>query len=162
MSKYFKLVLLLFCITGSLSSCCGNKSSGADLSRYKTGSFALPNADVFTVYIAETSSQQYFGLRKIKVQNFDARMGMLFPQDQMLIRQFWMPETFFDLDIVFMDQNFLILDIHRALKHYPFKAKQGEVPMSRKVLSQHVLEVKSYSSLASRLQIGMKLAFTVN
>jgi len=159
MSKYFKLVLLLFCIAGSLSSCCDSKSSSVHLSSYKTGAFALPNADVFTVYIAETAKQQRLGLSNIKTEDFDVSKGMLFPQDQMLIRQFWMPETHFDLDVFFMDKDFFIIDIHRGLQHYPFKPKKGEVPMSKKVLSQHVLELKAYSALAEQLQPGMQLEF---
>lgn len=157
MAHYFKFTVVFFCITALLPACCSKELSSAHLSKYQTAIISLPSGDTFLAYIANTPEQQRLGLSQIKDGDFDLTRGMLFPKEEIQIRQFWMPETYFDLDVIFMNENYTITDIHRALEHYPFKAKKGEVPMSKKVLSQHVLEVKSYSDLANKLQIGMKL-----
>jgi uncharacterized membrane protein (UPF0127 family) len=134
-----------------------NASTSDHLKSYKTQSFKLPSGEEFSVYIAETYEQQKRGLSGIKPEDFPLNKGMLFPETEMRARQFWMPETHFDLDLFFMSANYYILDIHRGLKHYPKKGDRSEVPLSKEVFSQHVLELKANSPLAKKLKHGMLL-----
>lgn len=144
------LIYLLF-----LTSC--NASTSKHLDSYKTQTFAISDGTEFKVYIAKSDKQQELGLSKIKSQDFSHKEGMLFPENHMFIRQFWMPETHFDLDVFFMNEDYYILEVHRGLKHFKGKGSRSEVPLSKRVFSQHVLELKANSSLAKKLSPGMSL-----
>lgn len=132
------------------------------LSDYAMGTLTLPTGYSFYVYIAATDLQRKKGLSGITKDSFPSDRGMLFIYQEMALRHFWMPETHFDLDIVFMKSDFEIIDIQRQLKHFPYSASEGEVPRSKPVSSQFVLEVKSGSILANQLHIGEKLVFDAN
>lgn len=137
------------------------ESSSLHLLKYQTSVFILPSGEEFKVYIARTPEQQKLGLSKIRSSNFSESEGMLFPAKKMFMRQFWMPETYFDLDIFFMNEDYYIIDIHRGLKHYPKKVRnkteKARVDISKEVFSQHVLELRSGSSLAKKIVPGMLL-----
>ena len=147
------MLFLFFCF--NLSSC--NASSSAHLEDYKTRTLILDSGEEITVFIAESEDQQRKGLSSIKDRDFKYNMGMLFPESKMRERQFWMPETYFDLDIFFMNEDFYILDIHRGLKHNPKSRDKVEPTYSKVVFCQHVLELKSSSPLAKKLRPGMIL-----
>lgn len=150
-----KNLIIFLCLFGVLAAC--DASTSAHLSEYKKQTFTLPSGDTFEAYVAVTGDQQKKGLSGIKPQHFDASKAMLFPARRMYLRQFWMPDTHFDMDVIFMNQDYYILDIHRNLKHHPFKIKDRSVPLSKEVYSQHVLEVKANSELAKKLKPGMLL-----
>lgn len=149
-----KLILFLnFSI--ALTSC--NTSSSVHLKNYKKGYIQLPSGKILTVFIAETDDQQRQGLSNIKDQDFQNDWGMLFPEKKMSVRQFWMPSTYFNLDIVFMNQDYYILDVHKNLQHNPKSKYEAEPVYSKAVYSQHVLEVKADSPLAKEFIPGMVL-----
>lgn len=134
-----------------------NASTSEHLKTYKTQTYLLPSGEELKVYIAQTYPQQKKGLSGILPEDFKSNEGMLFPENEMRVRQFWMPDTHFDLDLFFMNADYYILDIHRGLKHYPKKGDRSEVPLSKEVFSQHVLELKANSPLAKKLKHGMVL-----
>lgn len=142
-----------------ITSC---KSSSSDhLKSYTVKELLLPNNEKLKVFIADTSLRQKKGLSKIKNEDFPSNAGMFFPGKRMYLRQFWMPETHFDLDVIFLNQGFYVLDIHRNLKHYTGKKRdRTNVPLSKEVLSQHVLEVKSKSKISKMIKPGMVLRWT--
>ena len=154
----FPGLTLFFSIVGLLTSCTTN--SAEHLKSYPVKTLSLPSGKTVKVYIANSYQRQKDGLSKIKSEDFSSTEGMLFPEDRMMLRQFWMPETHFDLDVIFMNEDYYVLDIHRSLKHYPAKGERGIVPLSKEVFSQHVLEVRSDSPLAKEIQPGMTLNFS--
>ena len=111
------------------------------------------------IFEADSPVRQRRGLSGIQSKDFPSDWGMLFPADKLSRRQFWMPDTHFDLDIIFMSADYYVLDIHRGLKHFPFKQPQHKIPLSKEVLSQHVLELRSDSPHAASIQPGMILQF---
>lgn len=151
----YGLILTLF-LSLSITSC---KSSADHLKDYRLSELKLDSGTVLKVYIAESREQQSRGLSQIKSNDFGPKETMLFPLPRMKYRQFWMPETHFDLDIIFMNADYYVLDIHRKLKHYPKKNPRSKVPMSKEVFSQHVLEIRSDSPHAKEIQPGMTLKF---
>ncbi len=149
--------LILFLSLLSLLSGC-NASTASHLQSYKQVIMTLPTGEKLKTYIAESRSQQTKGLSGIKPKDFKDNEAMLFTGNTMMERQFWMPDTHFDLDIIFMNQDFYILDIHRSVPHFPRKPKfKGEVPLSKVVFSQHILEVKSNTKFSKKIHPGMQL-----
>jgi len=153
-----KLIIFLSYLT-ILTGC--DASTSEHLKAYGTGLLTLPTGQEIQVIIAQTAAQQTRGLSKVASADFDESLGMLFPANHMSARQFWMPETHFDLDLFFMDANYYIIDVHRGLKHQSVMGRRSDVPMSKKVFSQHVLELKSGSPLSKKLEPGMLLKFKV-
>ncbi len=154
-----KLIIFLIYL-GFLTAC--NASTAKHLQDYKQAKIILPSGEEVKVYIAETMRQQRKGLSGIRPEDFSKKEGMLFPEKQMFVRQFWMPETYFDLDLIFMNADYYVLEIHRGLKHYPHKPDRGKTPFSKKVFSQHVLELRADSPLAKKIKPGMVLRIKSN
>ena len=96
-------------------------------------------------------------ITKIKPDQLKDNEGMLFPENEMKQRMFWMPNTHMNLDIFFLNKDFYVLDIHRNLQHFPKRYPESEIPRSKTVYSQHVLELKSSSPLAAKIKRGMIL-----
>ncbi len=138
-----------------LTSC--NASTANHLSEYKKVKLKIENKLELIIYIAQTDAEQKRGLSGIKQNDFSLNQGMLFPKDEMDYRQFWMPNTYFDLDLFFMNSDFYILDVHRRLKHFPHEGPKNNIPLSKTVFSQHVLEIRSDSPVAKILKPGMKI-----
>lgn len=140
-----------------LSACGGERSSAGHLEDYSKAQMMMSTGESFVVYNAKTLEERRLGLSRIQDKDFDASRGMLFIYQESASRQLWMPETYFDIDAFFLNEEFQIIDAQRALKHFPYKADEGNVPRSKKVLARYILELKSESVLAEKLKLGMKL-----
>jgi len=147
-------ILIILIIFPLISSC---DDTAPKFKSFEQAEFKTPSGKVVKVYIAKSPTEQAIGLSGTKPEQFADDEAMLFPANKMLERQFWMPETFMDLDLFFMNEDYYILDIHRNLKHFTKRVPERDVPRSKTVFSQHVLEMKSKSSLSQELEIGMKL-----
>jgi uncharacterized membrane protein (UPF0127 family) len=124
---------------------------------YRTTEIILDAETKLITFVAITDQQQRQGLSSLKPEQFADNYAMLFPAKRDKVRQFWMPDTHFDLDIFFLSKDFYVLDIERNFPHYPHKGPEDRIPMTRPVLCRHVLEVKSSSPLAKKIKIGMIL-----
>ena len=155
-------IILFFCLLTLVTSCNTGASgnSAEHIKSYPKKTLKLDDIKI-KVFVADTDERQRKGLSTIKSEDFPANWAMLFPLEAMRVRQFWMPETHFDLDVIFMNGDYYVLDIHKGLKHYPKTGgRRGiEVPLSKEVFSQHVLEVRADSPIASKIKPGMTLEF---
>jgi uncharacterized membrane protein (UPF0127 family) len=145
------ILLVLFPL---ISSC---NDTAPQFHQFEQANFKVPSGKNIKVYIAISAQEQAIGLSGTKPEQFSDSDAMLFPAKEMSERQFWMPETYMDLDLFFMNEDYYILDIHRNLKHFTKRQPEHLVPRSKTVYSQHVLEMKSSSPFSKELQIGMKL-----
>lgn len=152
------LWLPLICTSLLLAACKNNDSSAAHLQNYQTRLITLPSQEQFFAYLADTASKRNLGLSGIKTEDFADNDSMLFSYKSTADRQFWMPDTYFDLDVFFLDEEFRVIDVHRQLKHFPHSVDEGkDVPRSKIVASHYALEIKSTSPLAHKLRPGMTL-----
>ena len=69
-----------------------------------------------------------------------------------------MPDTYFDLDILFLDGNFKITHIERNVPHHP--SRKGAIPRVPPQRAHYVLEIKGRTPLSKKLKKGMLLQFT--
>lgn len=158
--RQLSFTLFLICLILVTSCKTDATASSADhLKDYPVKTLKVDDIEI-KVFIADTYERQKKGVSTIKSKDFKPDWGMLFPEDRMGYRQFWMPETHFDLDVIFMNGDYYILDTHKGLKHYPKKGIRGvEVPLSKQVFSQHVLEIRADSPIAKKIKPGMTLEF---
>ena len=98
----------------------------------------------------------------LESKDFSGTEGMFFTGAKMYPRQFWMPETHFNLDIIFLNADLYVLDIHKNIQHYKTREPKHKVPLSKEVISQHVLEIRADSPLSGKVQPGMILKWSDN
>lgn len=153
------LLLIKIMLLSQLISCNEIEKSASKnpFNSYQQGEITLPSGKRLKVYMAVSDEQQQMGLSHIKLNEFADDETMLFTGTKDSTRQFWMPDTFFNLDIIFLNEDLYVLDIHRNLQHFPKSGPRSEIPLSKKVYCQHVLEIKSTSPWASEIQPGMIL-----
>lgn len=116
-----------------------------------------PSGKVIETTLLITLKEQEQGLSGVKPEDFDDEQGMLFFYTSEDERHFWMPDTYFDLDLFYLDKNLIITDIIRKLPHYKGRANPNQIPRARGVWSRHVLEMKSSSNISQSLKMGDKL-----
>lgn len=148
MRKLLSLILLLTLIACQSES--RNSRNGLD----RKIELITPGGESIETTLAIDPKEQEKGLSGTKPEDFDEDEGMLFfyvGEDE---RHFWMPDTYFDLDLFYLDKDLKIIDIIRKLPHYIGRASPELIPRARGVWSRHVLEMKSSSAISQRLKIG--------
>lgn len=116
-----------------------------------------PHGDKINTRLVYTPKDQEQGLSGVQERDFKDDQGMLFFYLSPDMRYFWMPDTYFDLDIFYLDQDLKVIDIIRKLPHYIGRHNPELIPRARGVWSLHVLEMKASSAIAKKLQIGDQL-----
>lgn len=118
--------------------------------------------DVISASLAYSPSVQEQGLSGVQAEDFDHDDGMLFYYLQDDEKHFWMPDTYFDLDLIYLDQNFKVVDIIRKLPHYKGRANPELIPRARGVWARHVLEMKADSEISRKIKEGDQLQLKTN
>lgn len=161
-----KTILLSFLLV--ISACGKNSSSGISQETQDSTSSSetrntlkevfliTPDGHIVDASIAYKSADQQQGLSGVKPENFNDSMGKLFMYSKEASRVFWMPDTYFALDIICLDENLVIKEIVWALPAYSGNVN-SEIPRAPAVTSRHVLEMKAGSPISASLRIGDKL-----
>jgi uncharacterized membrane protein (UPF0127 family) len=113
-----------------------------------------PTHQKIKLHFALTKKEQLKGLSGLKSNDFNTKEGMLFVNKEMGPRKFWMPDTFFDLDIIFLDSNLKIVGIEKSVKAHPGMQEPPEIQKTETYTAQFVLETISGSSFSKNLKMG--------
>lgn len=116
-----------------------------------------PKGMTIKTKLAITPAEQEQGLSGVQPENFEDDQGMLFYYLEDSDKHFWMPDTYFDLDLFYLDKDLRVLDIVRKLPHHKGRHNEDLIPRARGVWCRHTLEMKASSPLAATLQIGDQL-----
>ena len=159
-----KIVLLLFTIAAFQS--CGEKSESKkkvkpiEISFKKEGELSFikqKNDSLITtidIEIAETAYETETGLMYRK--SMERNQGMLFVFPDERLHAFYMKNTEFPLDLIFIKQDFTIASIQENAQ--PF----DESPLPSKVPIQYVLEINASLAQEWQIAVGDKIVFTKN
>ncbi len=167
-----KLIFFLFLCT--LSACqekapAPGKTEVATFKQLRAGSasdplqsvrrfnLAHPSGRVIKTVLLVSPIEQEVGLSGTKAHEFEENEGALFWYPSNGIRRFWMPDTYFNLDLVFLDEQLTVIDIDRNLVAHPGRQEPPEIAFSKTVQARHVLEVKAGSPISDVLKIGDRL-----
>lgn len=126
-----------------------------NLSLMEKRALVLHSAHVVQAYIAKTPQEQEIGLSGTK--SLEDNEGMLFSYPSMTPLRFWMPNTFLDLDIFFMNENLEVIHIERGVPAHPGHSEPPKIYRTATIRSQYVLELKAGTSIGKRIQLGHKL-----
>ena len=103
----------------------------------------------FDVELAVIPADQARGLMFRK--KMDDHVGMFFIFDRDEIRHFWMRNTLISLDMIFIDNTFLVVDIHRGAKPL------DETVISSRKPARYVFEVNAGRAEKCRIKPGTKV-----
>jgi uncharacterized membrane protein (UPF0127 family) len=118
-----------------------------------------PSGQVIKTSLVYSPHDMEQGLSGVQSQDFSDDQGMLFFYTSEQEMHFWMPDTYFDLDLFFLDKELKITDIIRKLPHYIGRANPELIPRARGVWAKYVLEMKAGSSIADKIKIGDSLVW---
>lgn len=107
--------------------------------------------------LAITRDEHQKGLSGLTPKQFGQNEGMLFINPQMGIRQFWMPDTYFNLAIIFLDQNLQIVGIETDVPHHPGFKEPPSIYRTKEYFAQYILETKTESPFNKKLKTGDQL-----
>ncbi|WP_185903044.1 DUF192 domain-containing protein [Bacteriovorax stolpii] len=122
-----------------------------------TYQMANPENKKVTVRLALTRAEHQQGLSGIKDADFPVTEAMLFVNDSMGTRRFWMPDTYFKLDIVFLDSQLKVVGIEKDVPFHPGLAEPPVIYRTKSYEAQFVLETKGSSPFSKKLKVGDKL-----
>ncbi len=148
-------LIIIFALFSGVS--CNESNPINPFREYKKITLTTESGTEIQTYVAKSADKQRLGLSFVQPSDFNDDDAMLFTGETYKMRQFWMPETFFNLDIFFLGSNFEILDVHRNIQHYTKRTPQEAVPLSKVSYCQHVLELKATSPISKSLKVGDKL-----
>lgn len=161
MSHIFGHVLVSFLL---IFSGCKDKEIAGQLSpamqklqNYTQKSLLLPSGEKLHTFIAQSAREQVQGLSGIQDKEFLANFAMFFPGEVDQERSFWMPDTYFNLDIIFLDKDMKVVEIARDTTFHPGRNEPPSIAKTQKVFCRHVLEVKSSSELSKKIRFGQQL-----
>ncbi|MGE3609874.1 MAG: DUF192 domain-containing protein [Bacteriovoracaceae bacterium] len=107
--------------------------------------------------LAISLKEQQQGLSGIKPEDYPDDEGLLFFYLEDGERNFWMPDTYFDIDLIYLDKDLKVLDIIRKLPHHIGRINTSLIPRARPVWCRHTLEMKAGSAISAEIKIGEKL-----
>ncbi len=150
MGKLLSLLLLF-----TLSACQSESRNSNNVQNpLKKVELITPSGETIETTVAITPAEQEQGLSGVKPEDFQDNQGMFFfylSEDE---RHFWMPDTYFDLDLFYLDKDLKIIDIIRKLPFYVGRANPDSIPRARGVWCRHTLEMKATSEIAAKLKMG--------
>ena len=141
-------VLMLFTLIACQSESRNNKGVSRSLE------LVTPSGEIIETTLAITPAEQEQGLSGVKPDDFSDKQGMLFYYLDDGEKNFWMPDTYFALDLIYLDKDLKILDIIRKLPYYVGRANPNLIPRARPVWSRHTLEMKATSPISQKLKVG--------
>lgn len=116
-----------------------------------------PNSEKVNVRLAITRFEHSRGLSGIKPSDFPFTESMLFVNDGMGDRRFWMPDTYFNLDIIFLDSDLKIVGIEKNVPMHPGMSEPPVIYRTKIYKAQFVLETKAAAPFSKQLKVGDKL-----
>lgn len=118
-----------------------------------------PTGDKLKLRLAVTIPEQTQGLSGLQPNQFGDDEAMLFFYNTDSEKSFWMPDTYFDLDIYFLDKDLMVIDVERNVRHHPTRKTPPAIATTRHIFARHVLEMKASSPLSKKIKVSQKFSW---
>lgn len=129
----------------------------ANFRDYEIRNLATPSGKLIKAFVAKSDVEQTQGLSGVKPAQLADNEAMLFWYEKAGPRRFWMPNTYIDLDIFFLTEDYKVIHIERKVKSHPGMKEPPMIARTPVIYAHHVLELKTTSSLSQEIQKGMQL-----
>lgn len=113
-----------------------------------------PSGKKLYISWAVSNQEKMKGLSDLPPTNMAKNQGLLFYYEQSSQKVFWMPNTHFDLDIIFLNKKFEIVAIESNVKHFPSKSPESKIPRTRPHFARYVLELHANQAKEHGLKKG--------
>ena len=113
-----------------------------------------PKGETITLRLATNRHEHAQGLSGIKALDFARNEGMLFVNETMGTRRFWMPDTFFNLDIIFLDSDLKVVALEMNAPMHPGLIEPPVIFRTKSYQAQFVLETHAGVSFTKDLKAG--------
>jgi len=129
------------------------------IEEYSTASITVTNSELteFTFNVEVPQTAEGFRTGLMFRESLDDDKGMLFAFDDSAPRSFWMKNTLIPLDIIFIDENFVIRKIHNAVpcEGEPCQVYTSDMPI------KYVLELIGNLTIENNIKAGdaLKIEF---
>ena len=120
---------------------------------------SLPSGKVIETKLAITQQEQNTGLSGSQIEHFGLYQGLLFYYPFIGKRQFWMPDTYFNIDIIFLDKNLKVIAVEKNVPAHPGRQEPPRIYRTKTYLSRHVLEIRADSPLSKEINVGTQFAW---
>lgn len=155
-SNILSIFILIF-VTGCFSL--SNAAKQSSLKSYEIRKLKLTSGQIIKAFVADDGVKQEKGLSGVK--ELDDDQGMVFVYPELMHLRFWMPDTYINLDIFFLDKDLNVLFIERNIPAHPGRAEPPAIARTANIYAQVVLELKSGTKQAKSINKGDKLQWLV-
>lgn len=151
-------IIIFFSILLLLSSEKIWATSPLNLKKLVQATLVLDDKTKLTTYIVKSLEDHKKGLSFIKSSDFSDNEALFFYYPTSGLRRYWMPNTFFNLDIFFLNEKLEVVAAERNMKAFPHgSSPKRKIDHTRIYRARHVFEMKSRSKLAKKIKVGTKL-----
>ncbi len=126
----------------------------------RVGKLMTEDRALISVRLALTADEVYGGLSGVKDTEFKSHEAMLFVFHRDGPRSVSARETYFDIDVFFLDRNLKVVALKRKLAAHPGVMPVPPIDQSATVLARHILEMRSDSPIAQRIDKGSQLLWS--
>ena len=111
--------------------------------------------EVLQVKVVDQPGDLAKGFSGIREEQVEDHQGLFFWFKETSPKSFWMPDTYFDLAIIYLGQDLKVLELVRdAPHHIGYSEKVEPIYRAPLVKSRYVLEIKASSPLAKIINKG--------
>jgi hypothetical protein len=168
-SQLIKKLLISLALVTLFTSCQSNDKAqkisspqagvvAKDFKTYPVMRLATSSGKLIKAYMAKSIEEQTQGLSGVKENQIADNEAMIFLYEQAGPLSFWMPNTYTDLDIFFLDSHFKVLHVERGVPAHPGMQEPPAIARTPNVYANHVLELKASSKLSKEIKVGEILA----
>ena len=133
-----------------------NKTNSFDKSSRYDGEIIIDNKKI-NINAVTSFEKRKNGLSGVLPNSFNKNQGMLFVYPKSTTLSFWMIDTYFDLDIIYLDKGFKIIKITKSLPKHPGYSNNPPIARDTPIFGQFALELRADAILTNKLKVGDQL-----
>ena len=119
--------------------------------------------EIFQVKVLRTNEELAKGFSGILPEQVSPHQGLFFMFEKKEKKFFWMPNTYFDLTIIYLDENLKVLEIIRKAPHHiGYSENNGLIFRAPPIFARHVLEIQASSPMGEKIQVGSQFSWVKN
>lgn len=119
-----------------------------------SGAIQLADGSNIRVRLALSDAEKKQGLSGLPKTQFGEDEALLMVSFNNGLRGVHMPDTYFNLDVFFLDKDLRVVGLQRNLTAHPGKTEPPKIEASRWVFARHIMEMRSDSRIAHQIQVG--------
>ena len=111
--------------------------------------------EIFQIKFLKTRNELAKGFSGIRSQQVEKYQGIFFYFPTTDKRSFWMPDTYFDLKIIYLNEALKVLETVEKAPHHPgYSEKDAAIFRAPEIIARHVLEIRADSPMGKNIKKG--------